>query len=343
MIAVWDRAPVAGSELLLLLALADAANDDLECWPGIRYLAHKVRVSERHIQRMLGSLEQQGLIQRILHGGRGRYEGWESNRYRLILEMESTDAATMSLGARGGASAVSSSAAVMSSPDALVRSSPDADVTPSPDAQVRASPDADVTPSPDADVTSSLDVQVRTSPDTQVTQNHHRESSGEAEERACARGDARVREMPPAPTHQSRLDSLPNRGGAVGGRDHPHADHSTSCGEVVPRHMKTYGREALLQAYWTGIEGFGSPPRYLLRDATELAEMGATADEVRQMADEKQAGRIDQYELRWLVEDFSRWKGEQRRKAKERAEIEAVKALVEREAAWMREMLGKSA
>jgi hypothetical protein len=312
MTAVWDRAPVSGSELLLLLALADAANDDLECWPGIRYLAHKVRVSERHIQRMLSSLEQQGLIQRILHGGRGRYEGWESNRYRLILEMEST-AAPMSSGARGGASAVSSSAAVM--------------------------------PSPDADVTSSPDVQVRTSPDTQVTQNHHRESSGEAEERACARarGDARVREMPPAPTHQSRLDSLPNRGGAVGGRDHPHAHHSTSCGEVVPRHMKTYGREALLQAYWTGIEGFGSPPRYLLRDATELAEMGATADEVRQMAAEKQAGRIEQYEFRWLVEDFARWKGEQRRKAKERAEIEAVKALVEREAAWMREMLGKSA
>ena len=129
----------------------------------------------------------------------------------------------------------------------------------------------------------------------------------------------------------------------VDGRDHPHTDHSTSGEEVVPGHLKADDREALIQAYWTGIEGFGTPPRYLLHDASELVEMGVTADDVRQMAAEKQSDRIEQYELRWLVEDFARWKGEQQRKAKERAEIEAVKALVERERAWTRILMGQSA
>lgn len=59
---VWDSSPSKGSELLLLLAIADFANDAGEAWPKTATLAEKVRMSERQVQRMIKALVADGQV-----------------------------------------------------------------------------------------------------------------------------------------------------------------------------------------------------------------------------------------------------------------------------------------
>jgi hypothetical protein len=80
MTSVWDDARTqAHSELLVLLALADWANDEGHCWPTISALATKARLSERAVQQILGRLAATGRIRRIQGGGRGR-----ANQYQVV-------------------------------------------------------------------------------------------------------------------------------------------------------------------------------------------------------------------------------------------------------------------
>ncbi len=64
MTRVWEQTPksIKGSQLLLLLAIADHARDDGHAWPGITTLAGKIRMSERHTMRMLDELESEGVL-----------------------------------------------------------------------------------------------------------------------------------------------------------------------------------------------------------------------------------------------------------------------------------------
>lgn len=57
------------SQKIILLALADLANDAGECGPRVRDIAAKVSMSERAAQFHLGQLEKQGAIVRIQHPG----------------------------------------------------------------------------------------------------------------------------------------------------------------------------------------------------------------------------------------------------------------------------------
>jgi len=50
---VWDHSGQSGSALLLLLALADQANDQGVCWPSVDTLARKTRLSERTVQELI--------------------------------------------------------------------------------------------------------------------------------------------------------------------------------------------------------------------------------------------------------------------------------------------------
>jgi len=60
---VWEHAPVGGSDLLVLLALADFANDEgTNAWPSHATLARKARLSEERIRHVLRSLQKRGLI-----------------------------------------------------------------------------------------------------------------------------------------------------------------------------------------------------------------------------------------------------------------------------------------
>src|ERR1700736_105152 len=80
MTSVWDDLRTqAHSELLILLALADWANDDGYRWPTISALATKARLSERAVQQILGRLTATSRIRRIQGGGRGR-----ANRYQVV-------------------------------------------------------------------------------------------------------------------------------------------------------------------------------------------------------------------------------------------------------------------
>ena len=66
---VWEQAGVEGSELLLLLSLADHAGDDGCCFPSVRRLMDRARLSLRGVQTALRSLELKGLISTNLNAG----------------------------------------------------------------------------------------------------------------------------------------------------------------------------------------------------------------------------------------------------------------------------------
>ena len=78
---VWRNAPGKGSDLLLLLAIADYAHDDGNgAWPSVETLARKTRLSERAVQYGLRHLETGGAI--LVHekeGPRG------ANIYQVIM------------------------------------------------------------------------------------------------------------------------------------------------------------------------------------------------------------------------------------------------------------------
>ena len=62
---VWRHYPVGGGELLLLLAMADWANDAGEgIWPAVPAMARKARLSDRQVQRLLRELQKNGVIER---------------------------------------------------------------------------------------------------------------------------------------------------------------------------------------------------------------------------------------------------------------------------------------
>jgi hypothetical protein len=65
---VWEESEHSGGKLLVLLALADAANDEGICWPSIATLALKSRMSERNVQRLLRELELSGEIKTYTGG-----------------------------------------------------------------------------------------------------------------------------------------------------------------------------------------------------------------------------------------------------------------------------------
>lgn len=54
---VWEQSKQGGSQLLLLLAIADNANDSGYAWPGQEYLAKKIRMNRRSIPRLTKKLE----------------------------------------------------------------------------------------------------------------------------------------------------------------------------------------------------------------------------------------------------------------------------------------------
>ena len=70
MAAVWHGAPYKETNLLVLLALADYANDDGYCWPTTRQIAEKARLDPRNVQRHIETYRRDGYLQRIARPGR---------------------------------------------------------------------------------------------------------------------------------------------------------------------------------------------------------------------------------------------------------------------------------
>lgn len=59
---IWDNGPERQSDRFVLLALADYANDEGECWPAIAGIVRKTCMSERGVQSVLRRLEADGWL-----------------------------------------------------------------------------------------------------------------------------------------------------------------------------------------------------------------------------------------------------------------------------------------
>lgn len=84
---VWKNYKKQGGHKLVMLALAEYANDDTgECWPSISTLAEMVCVSDRQVQKILADLKRTGDIE--IEEARGRNH---TNRYRINKKGEPHD------------------------------------------------------------------------------------------------------------------------------------------------------------------------------------------------------------------------------------------------------------
>lgn len=101
--AVWERSRTRGTDLLVLLAIADFTDDEGRCWPSIDTLSRKARVSDRTVQTKIRRLILLGELE--VGEGKGR-KG--TNLYRVRLE---------NLGRGEGPSGGVKSSGVKSSPE----------------------------------------------------------------------------------------------------------------------------------------------------------------------------------------------------------------------------------
>jgi hypothetical protein len=77
---VWEHSPVQAGSLLVLLAIADYADDRGESYPSIESLARKARMSERNVHYVLDKLvKDEHLALRVGAGPRG------TNLYRVVM------------------------------------------------------------------------------------------------------------------------------------------------------------------------------------------------------------------------------------------------------------------
>ena len=67
---VWEFGPEKQADRFVLLAIADYANDDGECWPSITGICRKTCMSERGVQTIIRRLEAQGWLD--IETGKGR-------------------------------------------------------------------------------------------------------------------------------------------------------------------------------------------------------------------------------------------------------------------------------
>lgn len=73
MTQVWDVS-LPASDKIVLLALADCANDEGKCWPGIKTLCAKTSKTERTVQASIKRLVEAGhLSRREIHGRGCKY------------------------------------------------------------------------------------------------------------------------------------------------------------------------------------------------------------------------------------------------------------------------------
>lgn len=74
----WENSSQKGASLLLLICLADYANEEGIAWPSLTSLAKKTRLSVRHVQSQIKGLADAGEL-KILSFGTGR----ETTQYQL--------------------------------------------------------------------------------------------------------------------------------------------------------------------------------------------------------------------------------------------------------------------
>jgi hypothetical protein len=86
---VWSRSESRNGARLVMLALADRADDNGCAWPSIDDLAERTKLSPRAVQKGITSLVELGELEVENGGGRHR-----SNRYRIIPKPCTSDGVT---------------------------------------------------------------------------------------------------------------------------------------------------------------------------------------------------------------------------------------------------------
>ncbi len=87
---VWKQETKSSGERLVLLALADHAGEDGECYPSTGHLGKKCSLDPKTVQRHLTALDERGLVSKLYRRKRqnGTLAGWT---YRVnIKEADST-------------------------------------------------------------------------------------------------------------------------------------------------------------------------------------------------------------------------------------------------------------
>lgn len=80
MARVWELSNQRGNDLLMLLAIADFADDDGNAYPSVQTLATKCRMKPRNANVILAALRESGELEvRQNEGPHG------TNRYRIVF------------------------------------------------------------------------------------------------------------------------------------------------------------------------------------------------------------------------------------------------------------------
>jgi hypothetical protein len=87
MTAVWEREDLSPTHKLVLLALADWANDEGLCWPSINRLSTKTSMTSRGVQKTIRTLEKMGFVRREESLGKG-------NRYWISIPLNNVHPCT---------------------------------------------------------------------------------------------------------------------------------------------------------------------------------------------------------------------------------------------------------
>lgn len=81
--SVWKHSKQRGTALLMLIAIADNANEYGEAWPGIDYLAEKCRMKRRNAQLLIKELEDSGELVVARQEGKDTPHG-KTNLYTIV-------------------------------------------------------------------------------------------------------------------------------------------------------------------------------------------------------------------------------------------------------------------
>ena len=86
---VWENSMSTGNDRLVLLALADNADETWTCWPSIAYIKRKTKIGdERTVQRTLRRLEEAGRIRVVVGAGPQKSVMHRTNRYWVLKDAE---------------------------------------------------------------------------------------------------------------------------------------------------------------------------------------------------------------------------------------------------------------
>jgi hypothetical protein len=83
---VFQNSEAEAGERLVLLVLANFADESGLSWPGVARIAREARLSERQVQRCLRKLERDGCIVTVLNGApdNRQADNRRTNAYRII-------------------------------------------------------------------------------------------------------------------------------------------------------------------------------------------------------------------------------------------------------------------